>query len=198
VSESSSGPLDIAARVAGLLDALGLEYSIGGSVASSFSGEPRATLDIDFVVRFVEGSIPHLVTALQGDFYADEGAFRRAARDRSSANAIHLATSLKVDFFAAGGSALDDDLLARRLRVSIGSPTRIALFVHTPEDVLLQKLRWFRLGGDVSDRQWRDVLGIVRVQGTRLDADYLVQGAGRLKVSDLLARALRDAGFKNG
>ena len=64
------------------------------------------------------------------------------------------------------------------------------VFVHTPEDILLQKLRWFRMGGEVSDRQWRDVRGIVRVQGDRLDGAYLHRGATTLGVADLLTRAL--------
>ena len=68
----------------------------------------------------------------------------------------------------------------------------VRLYVHTPEDIPLQKLRWYRLGGDVSDRQWRDILSIVRVQGARLDRDYLTDGAARLDVQELLTRALQE------
>jgi hypothetical protein len=66
--------------------------------------------------------------------------------------------------------------------------------VATPEDTLLAKLEWYRSGGEVSERQWRDVLGIMMVQGNKLDLAYLRQWAKELKVSDLLERALLDAG----
>ena len=69
------------------------------------------------------------------------------------------------------------------------------LYVHPPEDILLQKLRWYRKGGEVSDRQWRDIAAIVRVQGPRLDGTYLREGAEILGVTDLLERALAEAGL---
>lgn len=67
--------------------------------------------------------------------------------------------------------------------------------MDTPEDILLEKLRWYRLGGEVSDRQWCDVLGIVAVQGSRLDEAYLRRDAASLDVTNLLERALRQGGL---
>ena len=111
--------------------------------------------------------------------------------DRSDTNLSHQATQLKVDLFVAGGTPLDARQLARRLAVDLGDGR--CLHVHPPEDILLQKLRWYRRGGEVSDRQWRDIAAIVRVQGRRLDREYLRDGAGILGVSDLLDRALGEA-----
>jgi hypothetical protein len=59
----------------------------------------------------------------------------------------------------------------------------------SPEDTLLHKLVWFRLGDEISDRQWGDVLGVLRVQGERLDQAYLDAWATSLGVADLLERA---------
>lgn len=132
------------------------------------------------------------MAALSPDFYVDDEALRRAVRARTSANLVHHETQVKIDIFVAGGTPLDEQQLARRRAVDVGGG-RI-LHVHPPEDILLQKLRWYRQGGEVSDRQWRDIVGIVRTQGTRLDRDYLTRNAPVLAVADLLARALREGG----
>ena len=183
-------PIAIALSVTRVLDALGIVHTLGGSIASSIAGEPRSTVDIDIVAALEESHIPALVSALSSDFYVDDESLRRAVRQRTSANLIHQATQLKVDIFVAGGTPLDRQQLMRRQKVALG-PGR-TLHVHPPEDILLQKLRWYRKGGEVSDRQWRDILGIVRVQGSRLDREYLSTHAPTLEVGDLLTRALRE------
>jgi hypothetical protein len=184
-------PIETALLVGRHLDAMGVQYTIGGSIASSFAGEPRSTVDIDIVAALEERHVETLAAALSAEFYVDVEALRRAVRTQSSTNLIHQATQLKVDVFVAGGTPLDARQLARRLSVDLGDGRR--LFVHPPEDILLQKLRWYRRGGEVSDRQWRDIAAIVRVQGRRLDREYLRDGAGILGVSDLLDRALGEA-----
>lgn len=184
-------PISTALLVTEALDALGIPHSIGGSIASSFAGEPRSTVDIDIVAAIEERHVDALVAALAPEFYADADSFRRAIRLRSSTNLIHQQTHVKVDLFIAGGTPLDARQLARRQAVDLGDGRRV--HVHPPEDILLQKLRWFRLGGEVSDRQWRDVASIVRVQRGRLDTEYLREAAPLLNVTDLLERALADA-----
>ncbi len=166
-------------------------HTIGGSIASSFAGEPRSTVDIDIVAALEEGHVQPLVQALSAEFYVDDEALRRAIRTRTSTNLVHQPTQLKVDLFVAGGTPLDRQQLARRVVVDLGEGRR--LHVHPPEDILLQKLRWYRRGGEVSDRQWRDIAAIVRVQGSRLDRQYLRDNAAALAVEDLLTRALEEA-----
>lgn len=185
-------PHEVALTVVRALDALGIASTVGGSIASSFAGEPRSTVDIDIVAAIEERHIEPLVAILSPAFYLEAEALRRAIRTRTSANAIHQPTLLKVDLFIAGGTPLDLQQLARRQRVTLGEGR--TLWVHPPEDILLQKLRWYDLGGRTSDRQWRDVLAIVRVQGERLDRDYLRQHAPVLGVTELLERAFGEGG----
>ena len=183
-------PIAVALAVARVLEALGIEHTTGGSIASSVAGEPRSTADIDIVAALAEPQIPALVAALTADFYVDDEALRRAVRDRASTNFIHHATQLKVDLFVAGGTPLDGQQLERRRAVDMGAGR--TLYVHPPEDILLQKLRWYQKGGGASDRQWRDILAIVRVQGDSLDRSYLAANAPVLDVADLLTRALQE------
>jgi hypothetical protein len=184
-------PIGTALLVARHLDALGILHSVGGSIASSFAGEPRSTVDIDIVAAIEDRHVEALVVALSPEFYVEADALRRAIRTHSSANLIHQATQLKVDLFVAGGTPLDARQLARRLSVDLGEGRR--LYVHPPEDILLQKLRWYRKGGEVSDRQWRDISAIVRVQAELLDRGYLRENAQVLGVSDLLERVFAEA-----
>ncbi len=184
-------PYSVALTVLGALDALNVPSTIGGSIASSFAGEPRSTIDIEIVAALEERHVDSLVAALGPAFYADADAIRRAVRTRSAVNLIHQPSMLKVDLFVAGGTPLDAQQIARRQRVIVDGGRE--LYVHPPEDILLQKLRRYKLGGGASDRQWRDVISIIRVQGDRLDRGYLTRNAPLVDVIDLLRRALDEA-----
>jgi len=185
--------IDVALLVADALEACRLRYLVGGSLASAVSGEPRSTLDVDLVVELTEKDVEPLVAALGDRFHVDADSNRRAVRERSSTNVIHYPTSTKVDLFIVGGSPIDPEQMDRRQRVQVSTEPDRWLYVHTPEDILLQKLRWYRMGNEVSDRQWRDILGIILVQGNRLDQSYLSHSAEALGVSKLLQRALSEA-----
>lgn len=184
-------PIGAALVVARHLDAPGILHTVGGSIASSLAGEPLSTVDIDVVAALEERHVLPLVSALSAGFHVDAEALRRAIRARTSTNLAHRATQPTVDLFVVGNTPLDEQQLARRLPVDLDGGRR--LHVHPPEDVLLRKLRWYRRGGETSDRQWRDIAAIARVQDRRLDRDDLRDNAEVPGVSDLLARALAEA-----
>lgn len=167
-------------------------------MASTILGEPRATNDVDLVASIAVGDLPALIDALEsGGFYVPHEAARDAVRTKRSFNIVHRESVVKVDIFLAGRTALDEDELARRRPVSIGDASLGVLFIAAPEDLIAQKLCWYRDGGEVSDRQWRDVLGLIKVQGTRLDHALLAQGADRLAVADLLRRAVLESELRD-
>lgn len=185
-----TGLLDVVRLVVDALDRAAVRYSVGGSLASSVFGEPRSSLDADIVVDMTTDQIGAVIDALGDSFYAEEEAFRRAVASATSANVIHHASGIKVDLFVAS-SILDRQQLARRQLVSI-DPEH-SCYMHSPEDILLQKLVWYRRGGETSDRQWRDILGILLVRGAVLDESYLNAMAGPLTITDLLERARQAA-----
>jgi hypothetical protein len=183
-------PIHVALQVAEALEGCGVRYVIGGSLASSISGEPRSTLDVDVVVALSEADVQPFLAALGDEFHAEPDVLRHAIRKCASANLVHYPTATKVDLFVLGGTPLDEEQMSRRRRVRVTADPDRHLYFYTPEDILLRKLRWYRLGNEVSDRHWRDILGIVLVQAGRLDDAYLRRGAKVLGVSDLLERAL--------
>lgn len=184
---------EITLLVVAVLEELQIDYVIGGSLASSAYGSYRATLDSDLVADLGQEDIADLVGRLESDFYVSTDAAIDAVRRRSSFNLIHLQTSYKVDIFVAKQRAFDQNQIRRGLRRILGSdPPRTAIF-SSAEDIILAKLEWYRLGDEVSDRQWNDVLGILRVQGDRLDRTYLREMAFDLGIQDLLERAESEA-----
>src|SRR5574341_1280254 len=175
------------------LEHIGISYAVGGSLASSLHGVMRSTLDVAIVTDLRLEHIQPLVAALSKEFYADDEMMRDAIQRRSSFNLIHYETSFKVDIFVPKSRAFDQMQLERRRTSIVTTDPERALYVTSPEDVILSKLEWYRMGGEVSDRQWRDILGVLKTKLEQLDVAYLRKWARELKVEDLLERALKEA-----
>jgi len=187
----SKGPLELVRQVGAMLEELGIEWVLGGSLASSLYGEPRSTVDVDVAVVIQPDGIDRLIDRAKRDFYVPEASARDAAANHSAFNMLDTEHGLKVDIFVLGDRILDRQQLARRVRTAI-APDETA-WVTAPEDQVLRKLDWYRIGGGSSERQWRDVLGLLLVQGAALDLAYLEETAREVGLDDLLAEALAQA-----
>lgn len=185
-------PFRVLLPVVGLLRELGVPYAIGGSLASSFFGEPRSTADIDILVELRLHHVAAFVSTLAPSFYVDEDVVRDAILRGSCFNLVHLDSMYKVDVFVARDDLLDREQLARRRSVIIGDDVEGTFDVTAPENIVLRKLAWYRSGGGISDRQWKDILGVLKQQGKSLDRQYMLDIADAAGLRDLLDRALSE------
>jgi hypothetical protein len=185
-------PISLAINISKLLDRCEIPYYVGGSLASSLWGEPRYSENLDLVIVLLPDRVPNLIEALMPQFYISEVAISDAVSGRcSSFNAISLASAEKIDLFV---SQADDFSLSKlERRISYELPTGDRIWVYSPEDIILQKLVWGQ--GDRSEKQWRDVLGVIKVQGSKLDFNYLRQWAEKLNIIEYLDRSLVAAGI---
>lgn len=165
-------------------------YLIGGSFASSMQGEFRATNDIDILTDLQPHGVPQFRQVLGDAFIVDDIALLAAAERRASCNIIHEPSFIKIDLFY---SREEFHLQELERAVELALPSSgITVHVATPEDIILAKLAWYKKGGNVSDRQWRDILGVLRIQQQRLDRDYLSKWSAILNVESLLDTAIKD------
>jgi hypothetical protein len=177
--------------VARLLQSLGVRFYIGGSVASSFHGAVRSTMDVDLVCELTEADVPSLLKQLGDDYYASEPAIRDAIRRKSCFNLIHLPTSFKVDAFVSRQRPFDLQTISRALTGTLGLDQTLAVPIATAEDVIIIKLEYYRLGNETSERQWDDVSRLMALMGDTADLAYLQQASESVGVEDLLQRLLR-------
>lgn len=194
--EALPDAIEIALTVTRTLTELGIPYLIGGSMASIVHGIPRLTQDIDLVADIKEEQVQVLAAKFGADFYLDEQAILRAIRTRRSFNLIYLEKMFKVDVFITQGDAWSKEEMQRReLKPLVEGMAATECYVASAEAIILQKLRWFQKGGGVSERQWDDVLGVLKVQRAALDYAYMQRWATALGVAELLKQAMVDAGL---
>jgi len=175
-----------------VFDSLSIPYLIGGSVASGVHGIYRYTNDIDVAADIPEEKVADLVTTLIG-YYADEEMIRDGVASKSSFSVIHLSYMVKIDVFLKSADAWTEEVWTRRRLETVSADDSLQAYLPSPEDVVLQKLRWFQMGGGVSDRQWSDILGVLSLQGSKIDLRYMRSWAETLGLSALLEQAIAAA-----
>jgi len=189
-------PISLALDIAVIFNALNIPYLVGGSVASTLMGEPRATEDVDIVADLTIDKLIPLLQALQPRFYVSEDAVRDAIRFKRSFNLIDNDSLGKVDVFILKDNPFPQIEFQRRRSQLVRQNPDQMLVLPTPEDIILQKLVWYRMTKNESQRQWRDVLGVMKLQGDRLDFEYLQKWAKELSLSDLLETACTESGLE--
>jgi hypothetical protein len=186
-------PITVTLQVTDALETSGVNYFIGGSLASAIYGISRATMDVDIIADLRPEQIETFTALLGSAFYVDEEMIQAAVQHQSSFNLIHRETLLKVDIFIHKTRPYDQEQFARRVHQVLSAELDHFAYVASAEDTILSKLEWYRMGGEVSERQWRDVQSILKVQGNRLDQAYLRHWAAQLGISDLLERAIAES-----
>jgi hypothetical protein len=184
-------PVEVTIQVTDVFEKLSVPYLIGGSLASALYGMVRTTQDADIVAEMRPEHLQPFVTALQDEFFIDDEMIAAAIQRNSSFNIIHRETMFKVDVFIPHPRPFLQSQLARAQRQTFTFETEVSAKFASPEDTILAKLEWYRLGGEISERQWRDILGVLKTRAGVLDLSYLRKWAGELKLSDLLERALQ-------
>lgn len=181
-------------RIAEVLDHLEVRWFLGGSLASSMHGIPRATLDADIVADLRVSLVSAFLRALGADWYVEEQSVRDAILNRGCFNLIHLGSAMKIDIFVPKLRRFEGGQFSRARRTPVAEGSTIEIPVCSAEDIVLAKLEWYRAGGELSDRQWGDILGVLRVNAKSLDLDGMREVALELGVSDLFANALNQVG----
>ena len=180
-------PIEVTFLVIAALETLGMRYVIGGSLASGIYGEPRFTRDADLLADMNSAHIEPLCNMLEPQFNIAKESIENALKYRSSFNVIHFQSLFKVDVFIPKPRQFDEQQLQRRVLQVLALPEKRA-YVATAEDTVLAKLEWYRQGNEISEQQWRDVVGIFKASSGSLDIPYMERMANQLGVLDLLQR----------
>jgi hypothetical protein len=178
------------ARIAALLDAAEIPFMIAGSFASTYYGVPRTTHDIDIVFDPSGVALDAwLATLGDADYYVDADVARDAMARRGQFNVIDMASGWKIDFIVRKDRDFSREEMSRRLPASLLGAD---VFVATVEDTIVAKLEWAKLGA--SERQERDVTGLLEVHREGLDRVYIERWIRELGLEEQWARVTRNAG----
>jgi len=186
-------PIEVTLKVTAVFEQLDIPYFIGGSLASTLYGMVRTTQDSDIVAEMRLEHLKPFASALEDEFYVDDEMIADSIQHKISFNIIHRESMFKVDVFVPRPRSFLQSQLARAQRQTFSFDTEVSAKFCSPEDIILAKLEWYRMGGEVSERQWRDILGILKTRTGSLDLAYIEKWADELNVRDLFNRGLKEA-----
>lgn len=169
------------------LDESGISYMITGSFASNLHGVPRTTQDADLVIEADLGSLRRFIEKLGKDFYASLEAAQEALQKRGLFNVVHLPTGFKIDLIVRKARLFSQVEFSRRLQAKFAGQAR---WFASPEDVILAKLEWVKMG--TSARQYQDALNVARIRKKELDRDYLKKWARELEILEILEKLFQE------
>jgi hypothetical protein len=174
---------DLLRKIAVTFDKLVVRYAVVGSTASTLYGEPRLTNDIDVLAELQPQHVDAFCAEFsQAEYYLSRPAVESAVKKRFQFNIIHPSSGIKIDCFVAGGDEFDESQLRRSLSISRDTGAYSIRFA-TPEDVILKKMEYFQLGE--SEKHLRDIAGILRVAGERVDRTYIDEWAERKGLTEI-------------
>lgn len=175
-------------------DQLSIPYYIGGSIASSVYGFARMTRDIDIAADIKKNQVKLLSELLQNEYYIDPDMIFEALDRKTSFNIIHNKSMIKIDIFIVGNDPYQLSALQRKRKDNLEeNASKQEYFFSSAEDIIINKLKWYEMGGKISDRQWLDILGILKVQGDGLNRKYLEEWTKKLGLYDLLLKAYKES-----
>jgi hypothetical protein len=188
-------PGEIARILHSVFEALRIPYYITGGVCAIAYGDPRTTRDLDVVIECKPSEIMTMVAQLEAEgFYCPPGAIEDIQSSRGRVLSVtHMQLVLNADIVLNANTDFDRSKMERRRLEAIGLDESEQFWLASPEDVILAKLLWGRQSQ--SEKQWRDVLGVLKVQGDSLDFAYLTQWAAQLDLTALVQQAITAAGL---
>lgn len=189
--------LKILADFAEILDKLQISYAIGGSIASSIYGQVRFTQDADITVEPFDDHAEKFYQDIKSDFYISKTAMYQALKDKTGFNLIHLSSAFKIDIFIRKDTNYQKQLLSRRKLIKLQDSHQNPVSVVSPEDIILLKLQWYKQADCSSERQWNDVLGVIKIRKKEIDIEYLRKWSCILGINELLQNALKQTDDSN-